>query len=91
MSSLALGSTQPLIQWIPGALFLGVKWPGCEADHSPHLVPRSRMHGAVPLLPNVLSWHGTKLRKKKMHRDYFTFTLPSVTQFGDCGLGFPPF
>jgi hypothetical protein len=31
----ALGSTQPPIQWVPGALSLGVKWPGREADHSP--------------------------------------------------------
>jgi len=23
------------IQWVPGALFLVVKWPGCEADYSP--------------------------------------------------------
>jgi hypothetical protein len=23
------------IQWVPGALSLGVKRPGCEADHSP--------------------------------------------------------
>jgi hypothetical protein len=23
------------IQWAPGALCLGVKWPGREADHSP--------------------------------------------------------
>jgi len=29
------GSTQPPIQWIPGAISLGVKWPGREADHSP--------------------------------------------------------
>jgi hypothetical protein len=28
-------STQPPIQWIPGALSLGVKWLGHEADHSP--------------------------------------------------------
>jgi len=28
------GVTQPPIQWIPGALFLGVKRPGREADHS---------------------------------------------------------
>jgi hypothetical protein len=34
-SRLALGSTQPPIQWVPGALSLGVKRPGCEADHSP--------------------------------------------------------
>jgi hypothetical protein len=30
----ALGSTQPPIQRVPGALSLGVKWPGPEADHS---------------------------------------------------------
>jgi hypothetical protein len=35
MSRLALGPTQPPIQWMPGALSLGVKQPGCEADHSP--------------------------------------------------------
>jgi hypothetical protein len=31
----ALGSTQPPIQWVPGALSLGVKQPGHEANHSP--------------------------------------------------------
>jgi hypothetical protein len=31
----ALGPTQPPIQWVAGAISLGVKWPGCEADHSP--------------------------------------------------------
>jgi hypothetical protein len=34
-----LGPTQPPIPWIPGALFLGVKRPGREADHSPPLLP----------------------------------------------------
>jgi hypothetical protein len=34
-SGTALGSTQPPIQWVPGALSLGVKRPGREADHSP--------------------------------------------------------
>jgi hypothetical protein len=34
-SRTALGPTQPLIQWVRGALSLGVKWPVCEADHSP--------------------------------------------------------
>jgi hypothetical protein len=30
----ALGSTQPPIQWVPGALSPGVKRPGREVDHS---------------------------------------------------------
>jgi hypothetical protein len=35
MSRPALGPIQPPSQWVPGALFLRVKQPGCEADHSP--------------------------------------------------------
>jgi hypothetical protein len=31
----ALGPTQPPIQWVQVALFLGIKRPGREADHSP--------------------------------------------------------
>jgi hypothetical protein len=34
-SRTALGPIQPPIQWVPGALSLGVKRPGREADHSP--------------------------------------------------------
>jgi hypothetical protein len=34
-SRTALGPTQPPIQWVPGALSLGVKRLGREADHSP--------------------------------------------------------
>jgi hypothetical protein len=34
-SRTALGPTQPPIQWVSGALSLGVKRPGREADHSP--------------------------------------------------------
>jgi hypothetical protein len=30
-----LGSNQPPIKWVPGALSLGVKRQGHEADHSP--------------------------------------------------------
>jgi hypothetical protein len=32
---MALGPTQPPIQWVPGALSLEVKRQGREADHSP--------------------------------------------------------
>jgi hypothetical protein len=34
-SRMALGPTQPPIQWLPGALSLGVKQLVHEADHSP--------------------------------------------------------
>jgi hypothetical protein len=34
-SRTALGPTQPPIQWVSGALSLGVKRPGRKADHSP--------------------------------------------------------
>jgi hypothetical protein len=33
-SRTTLRPTQPYIQWVSGALSLGVKRPGCEADHS---------------------------------------------------------
>jgi hypothetical protein len=35
ISITVMGPTQPPIQWVPGALSLGVKWPRHEADHSP--------------------------------------------------------
>jgi hypothetical protein len=35
MSRPVQGPTQPLVQWVPGALSPGVKQPGLEADHSP--------------------------------------------------------
>jgi hypothetical protein len=34
-SRTALGPTQPPVQWVSGALSVGVKRPGREADHSP--------------------------------------------------------
>jgi hypothetical protein len=67
----ALGPTQPPIQWVPGALSLGIKWPGREADHSP---PSSAVVKAWVELylhsPNTPSWPGSQLK----HRDNFTFT-----------------
>jgi hypothetical protein len=50
---MALGSTQPPIQRVPGALSLGVKRPGREADRSP---PSSAE-------VNTPSRHGAQLKK----------------------------
>jgi hypothetical protein len=51
-SRMALGPTQPPVQWIPGVLSLGIKRQEREAYHSP-LAPTSRMRGTIPLLPNT--------------------------------------
>jgi hypothetical protein len=56
---MALGPTQPPIQWVPGALSLGVKRLGREADHSPP--SRADVKESVGLYlhsPNMLSWRG---------------------------------
>jgi hypothetical protein len=44
----ALRSTQPLIQWVPGALSPGVKRPGPEADHSPPTIAEVKKRVKVP-------------------------------------------
>jgi hypothetical protein len=72
VSRTVLGLTQPPIQWVPGALSLGVKRPGGEADHSP---PSSaKVKERVELYfhsPNTPSWRGAQLK----HVDNFTFTF----------------
>jgi len=37
--------TEPPIQWILAVISAGVKQPGVEADHSPHLVPTLSIGG----------------------------------------------
>jgi hypothetical protein len=72
-SRTALGPTQLPIQWVPGALSLGVKRPGREADDS---IPSSaKVKERVALYlhsPNTPSWRGARLK----HRDIFTLLLP---------------
>jgi hypothetical protein len=62
MSRMALGPTQPPIQWVPGVLSLGVKQLGCEADHSPPSSAKVRMCGAIPPLPQYafVAWCSVK-------------------------------
>jgi hypothetical protein len=57
LSRPALGSTQPPIQWVPGALSREVKRPGREADHSPPTsAERLRKCGSIHTLPHTPSW-----------------------------------
>jgi hypothetical protein len=60
------GATQPPIEWVRGAVYLGVKL----TTHL-HLVPRSRIRGAIPPLPQYvfMAWWLVK------HSDNFNFYL----------------
>jgi hypothetical protein len=71
-SRLALGPTQPPIQWVQGAVSLWVKRAGRETDHSPQ--SSAEVKECVKLYLhslNTLSWRGAQL--KETHRDNFTF------------------
>jgi hypothetical protein len=69
VSRTAVGPTQSPMQWVTGALPLGVKRPGRESDTLLHLVTRSRLRRGIPPFPHTSSWCLVK------HRDNFTFTL----------------
>jgi hypothetical protein len=56
----------------PGALSMGVKWQGCEADHLPPSSAKVKKGGVIPPLPHMTSWHSVQIIK---HRDNFTFYL----------------
>jgi hypothetical protein len=67
VSRLALGLTQPPIQWVPG-----VKRPGREADHSPPSSTQIKNGKAIPPLPYMSSWHSAWLIK---HRDSLMISM----------------
>jgi len=65
-SRMVLGPTQPPIQWVWGALSLGLKRPGREAGHSPASSAEvKKMSEAIPPLPNTPSQRGAQVKKKK--------------------------
>jgi hypothetical protein len=71
-SRTALGPTCPPIQWVPGALSLGVEWLGHEAASSIAEVKESvelYLHSPVCLHGIVLSL------KESTGTPYFTFVL----------------
>jgi hypothetical protein len=76
-SRLALGPTQPPIQWVPGVLSLGVKQQEHEADHSTPSSAKVKKVSSYTSTPPILL-HGVVLNEKK-HRDNFTFTFSYKT------------
>jgi hypothetical protein len=63
---------RPPIQWVPGALFLGVKRPRRETDHSsPSSVEVKEWVELYLHSSNTPSWSGAQFK----HRDNFTFNF----------------
>jgi hypothetical protein len=84
MSRSPLGPTQPPIQYLSGALSVGVKRPGREADHSLSSSDRSKNERRYTSTPQYvfMAWCLFK------HRDNFTFafTFRLYTVFACCFL-----
>jgi hypothetical protein len=53
----ALGPTQPPIQWVPKALYQGIKRMRREADQSHPSSAEVKNGGAIPPLSHTYSWH----------------------------------
>jgi len=69
MSKPALGPTHPPIQWIPGALSLGVRRPG----------PFARMRGAIPPLPQYAFMEWCLVEAQ---RQLYLYLLPFTRRVG---------
>jgi hypothetical protein len=64
--------------WVPEALFLGVKRPGREANHSSSSSADIKNAWSYTSAPNTPSWCRAQLKKKE-HLDNFTLPyLPST-------------
>jgi hypothetical protein len=68
-SRTALASTQPPIQWVRGALSLGVRRPGREARHSPPSSAGQRMSRNIPPLPQYafMEWWSVKKAEGQLY------------------------
>jgi hypothetical protein len=53
-----VGGPHTPIQWVPGAVSLGVKRPEREADHSPPSTAKIKKSGPIPPLPHTSLWRG---------------------------------
>jgi hypothetical protein len=74
-SRMALGPTQPPIQWEPGLFPWGVKRPGREADHSPPSSAKVKNVWSYTSIPPLLFMEWCLVN----HRDKFVFTFFTFT------------
>jgi hypothetical protein len=72
-SRTALGPTQPPLQWVPGALSLGVKRPEREGDHSPPSSAEVKNSWSYTSTPQYVFMEWCLVK----HMD--NFTLPYLT------------
>jgi hypothetical protein len=59
VSKPALGPTQPLTQWVPGALSTGLKRPGRETYHSPPSSTEIKKAWRYTSTPPYITWRGS--------------------------------
>jgi hypothetical protein len=73
---------QPPILGVPGALSLGIKRPGVKLTTNFHLVPRSRMRGAIRPLPQYtfMTWFLVKAQERLYLNLYQTLSAHSETE-----------
>jgi hypothetical protein len=57
VASSLTGNQPALYKMGTGAVSLGIKWQGREADHLPRFSAKVKNGGAIPPLPHMLSWH----------------------------------
>jgi hypothetical protein len=72
-SRTAVKLTQPPIQWATGALSLGIKPPGREADHSPPSSAEVKNAWSYTSIPQYAFMVWCSVKRK--HRDNFNFTF----------------
>jgi hypothetical protein len=82
VSRLALGPTQPPIQWIQGALSLGVKQPDHEDDHSPPSSAKAKNAWSYTSTPQYTFMAWCSVKKEELYLS-FTFSLVTCKKRGN--------
>jgi hypothetical protein len=74
-----MGPTQPPLQQVPGAPFLGIKQPGHEDDHSHPSSTKIKNAWSYASIPHTPSWHGTYLCTKTTSPSYLSLPTALLT------------